>query len=126
MTDKTVKRQVDLSQIDIEDRSYVKEIIRRVVKFHDPPCDMDIRAINNDDHYNIAFIGWDQTIDDEKWYRTFLKTDGLETRENVFDMVISTHTVPVADAEESEIITGPIKLFRIKRSGFGAMQKRRK
>lgn len=126
MTDKTSKRQVDLSPVDVEDRAYMKAIIRRVVGYQHPPCDMHIQILANPDHYNVAFIGWDQAIDDKKWYETFLKTEGAERRENTFDMILSTETIPVADAEENDIITGPIKLFRIKRSGFSAMEKRRK
>ena len=124
MTDK--KRQVDLSPVDPEDRPYMKRIIQRVVTWQQPPCAMDIRIHPNSDHYNVAFIGWDQAIDDIDFYNTFLKTEGLNRRENVFDMIINTETVPVADAEEHDLITGPIKLFRVKRSGFHTEKKRKK
>lgn len=123
MTEKT--RKVDLSKVDREDRPYIKNIISGVVNWQQPPCNMQIRIHENDDHYNIIFIGWDQAINDILFYKEFLKTDGLERRDSKYDMIIDTETVPVSDAEESEYITGPIKLFRVKRSGFDTRQKRR-
>lgn len=113
----TERRPVDLSVVDPEDRPYMKKIILRVVNWHQPQPRMTIRIHANDDHYNVVFFGWDQAINDYAFYNTFLKTDGLDRRDSDFDMIIDTETVPTVDAETSDDITGPMKVFRIKRSG---------
>lgn len=122
----TEKNRVDLSKIDREDRPYVKTIIKSIVDWQQPPCNMQIKIHRNDDHYNIIFIGWDQAINDILFYKEFLKTDGIDRRDSKYDMIIETETVPVADAEDNDLISGPLKLFRIRRSGFSEGHKRRK
>jgi len=116
------KRQIDFSKVDRSDRVYVKNIILGVLAFEDPMPPLSIQIFAPDDHYNIAFIGWDQEIDDQKWFETFLKTSGHDKRENKYDYVISTSTVPTPNLtykkDDERVDTGPVKLFRIKRGAF--------
>ena len=117
------KRTVDLSVADPEDRSYLKAIIQRIVKYEDPTPDIEIEIYPTSDHYNVAVIGWTAPIDDETWFKTFLQTEGPNRREAVFDPIISTSTTP---SIEEGANTGPIKLFRIRRSGFSRKNEKRK
>lgn len=120
---KKKKKLVDLSRVDPEDRSYIKAIIQRITKYEDPAPDVDFEIYPVGDHYNVVVIGWTSTIDDETWYKTFLQKEGPNRRETVFDPIISTSTTP---SVEDGANTGPIKLFRIRRSGFNSSRDKRK
>lgn len=127
MTSKIPKRTVDMSVVDKEDRAYVKAIIVGVLNYHDPAPVLNVRIFPTPNHYNVAFLNWDQAIDDTKWYETFLKTSGQNVRSTIYDYVISTETTPHPniDEDDDESTCGPIKLFRIARGGYDTHKKRK-
>jgi len=122
------KRKIDFSDVDRKDRSYVKAIILGVLSFDDVMPSLHVSIYRTDDHYNISFIGWDQEIDDQLWYETFLKSSGHDKRLNKYDYIISTSTVPLPETTfgDDNTPTGPIKLLRVKRGAFEKNYKKNK
>lgn len=117
------KNKVNLSEVKPEDRVYVKNIINGVLAYDEITVELDVKIFpTTTDHYNIAFLKWTDEIDDQRWFETFLKTSGHDKRENKYDYVISTATIPcpiiTTTKNEEQVNTGPIKLFRIAKGAF--------
>ena len=123
-----LKRTIDMSVVDRKDRTYVKSIIMGVLHFEDPMPTLHVNIVPTDDRYLVMFIGWDQEIDDQLWFETFLKTSGHDKRESKYDYIISTGTVPLPETTygDDNTPTGPVKVFRVKRGAFEKKYKKQK
>ena len=107
------KQSIDFSQVDPNDRTYVKKIVYGVLDFERPMPKLDTDIFPASDHYNITFKGWTQSINFKHFYETFVSDD----RPSIYDSVMSADMTPVSD------IGVPVIVFKIRKSSF-AKQKR--
>lgn len=101
-------KSIDFTRVHTTDRQYMREIMLRVLNFHNPMPKLDVDIYDAGDHYNISLKGWNLEIDDKQWYETFLK----QGRETTFDRIQSTGTVPTDDANTT------IKIIRVSKSTY--------
>ena len=102
-------KSIDLSKVHGTDRVYVRDILVRVLDFHNPMPKLNVDIYDAGDHYNIALKGWNSEIDDETWYEKFVNK---KNRETTFDRITSTGTIPTTDDGVS------VKIIRISKSTF--------
>jgi hypothetical protein len=77
MEDEQIKfaKSIDFSRVEKSDRVYVRDILLKVVQFNDIMPPLTVIVYQCPDHYNIIVKGWDQELDDKKWYDTFLNPE---------------------------------------------------
>lgn len=97
---------VDLSKVDRNDRTHVKEAIMSALTFDNPMPRLRVDVHVAGDHYNVAFKGYNKEIDLERWYRRFCGPG----RSAALEYVQSTSVVPE---------TG-VLLVRVQRCDFAA------
>ena len=113
LTGLRLAKAIDLSKVDKNDRSYMRDLILRILTYHNPMPKLDPAFMDAGDHYNLTLKGWNQAIDDRDWYRTFLDAN----RETVFDRVITTKDIP-------DDGTGtPVKMFVVAKSTYAKQKK---
>jgi hypothetical protein len=105
---------VDVSRADVSDRAYCRAIIKGILQFEHPMPKLQIDFFPTPDHYNIAFKGWNQSLDIDKLYDTFRG----KSRSQLYDHVLSVSVEPTNDEGV------PVLLFRVRKSSFGKMKKR--
>ncbi len=102
-------KSIDFSKVHSTDRVYVRDIIVRVLNFHNPMPKLIVDIFDAGDHYNISLKGWNSEISDAAWYDKFLDK---QRRETTFDRILSTGTIPTTDDGVS------IKIIRVSKSTF--------
>jgi len=102
-------KSIDFSKVHSSDRVYVRDILVRILNFHNPMPKLNPDIYDAGDHYNITLKGWNSEIDDETWYETFINK---KTRETTFDRIINTGTIPTTDDGTS------VKIVRVSKSTF--------
>ena len=102
-------KSIDFSKVHSTDRVYVRDIIVRVLNFHNPMPKLNVDIFDAGDHYNISLKGWNSEISDGAWYDKFLDK---QRRETTFDRILSTGTIPTTDDGVS------IKIIRVSKSTF--------
>jgi hypothetical protein len=110
-------KSIDFSRVDKADRVFVREIILKVVQFNDIMPPLTITIYPCPDHYNAIVKGWDQELDDKKWYDMFLNP---ETRTGSCDYVKATKTIPADDEGKA------VKVLKIARFGKSGSNKKTK
>jgi hypothetical protein len=109
-------KEVDLSRVDRNDRPMVRDVLIGIMTFESPMPILVVEVNDTPDHYNIIVKGWDQEMDYELGYNTFLNP---KMRRSVYDCVISMSLRPTNDDNI------PSLLFRIRKSSSAKHQKKR-
>jgi hypothetical protein len=117
MEDEQLKfaKSIDFSQVDKSDRVYVREILLKVIQFNEIMPPLTVIVHPTADHYNVVIKGWDQPLDDKRWYETFLNP---ETRAGSCDYINTTQTIPT-DGEGKAV-----KVLKVARLGKASNSKR--
>lgn len=117
MAQYTFVQNIDLSRVDANDRSNVRDILLDILMFHHPMPQLECTVYAVPSHYNLCLSQWQGSISDTDWYAKFLGPE----RDPKYDAIIETETTPVTEGGN-----GPIKLIRIRRSTSTKSSKRDK
>lgn len=90
-----------LTNIDRNDRVYVKHIIRTCLTFDDSMPKLDYSFTPKDDHYNMIIRGWNQDFDIKKAYKMFLS----KNRDQVCDPIRRVYCTPSPSSGRGPILT---------------------
>jgi len=97
---------IDLTKVEKPDRCHMRDIMLGIVQFNEIMPQLTISIMPTSDHYIVRILNWNQELDDQKWYDTFLNK---ESRKSCMDYVYKSSTVPVDDAGKA------VKILRIRR-----------
>ena len=94
-------QDVLLTNIDRNDRIYVKQIIRKCLLFDRSLPKLDYSFATKDDHYNMIVRGWNQDFCLKKAYKTFLS----KKRDRVCDPIRRIYCTPSPSSGRGPILT---------------------
>ena len=99
---------IDFSDVDKSDRTFMREILMGILRFHDtmPPLQVGIYPTTSE--YNITITGWNQHISGKQLHRTFLDP---HERDDTFNRILDYTIVPTPDDDR------PYIKFKVSRDG---------
>jgi hypothetical protein len=98
MTDEAIKLvdTIDFSNVLPADRIHMRDIMLKVVTFHEIMPKLDVNIYKAPGHYNVTVGGWNQHVSVKKLYDQFLNPT---TRIQVMDYIRELNLIPASDED---------------------------